>query len=139
MMVKELDLSIGILMVFGVLVMLGGKDILSVSVKGLCDFVGKGISVQSNCLFGSVIVIVVQCLFNGNLVVQGVKNLWLNQGDELVQVQGIVCVVDIFFDNIILFSCVVDVWIVYGGCGLVVQFNVMGWLSCFFNLVLMLF
>lgn len=136
---KEFNLSLGMLFIFGVLVILGGKDIFSVIVKGVCDFIGKGNSVQSNCLQGSVMVMVIQCLFNGNLVVQGQKNLWLNQGDELVQVQGIVCLGDISQDNIIFFSCVVEVCIVYGGRGLVVQFNVMGWLSCFFNFGLMLF
>jgi hypothetical protein len=76
-------------------VTLGGKDILSASAAGTRDFTGKGTSAQSNRLQGSVTVTVMQRLPNGNLVVQGAKNLRLNQGDELVQVQGIVRAADI--------------------------------------------
>ena len=90
-------------------------------------------SAQSNRLQGSVTVTVVQRLPNGNLVVQGAKNLRLNQGDELVQVQGIVRAADIFPDNTIPSSRVADARIVYGGRGPVAQSNAMGWLSRFFN------
>mgnify|MGYP006145924255 FL=1 len=76
---------------------------------------------------------VVEVLPNGNLVVQGAKNLRLNQGDELVQVQGIVRAADIFPDNTIPSSRVADARIVYGGRGPVAQSNAMGWLSRFFN------
>lgn len=130
---KESDLSIGTPTVFGAPVTLGGKDILSASAKGSRDFAGKGTSAQSNRLLGSVTVTVVQRLPNGNLVVQGAKNLRLNQGDELVQVQGIVRAADIFPDNTIPSSRVADARIVYGGRGPVAQSNAMGWLSRFFN------
>lgn len=130
---KESDLSIGTPTIFGAPVTLGGKDILSASAKGSRDFAGKGTSAQSNRLLGSVTVTVVQRLPNGNLVVQGAKNLRLNQGDELVQVQGIVRAADIFPDNTIPSSRVADARIVYGGRGPVAQSNAMGWLSRFFN------
>jgi len=80
-----------------------------------------------------VTVTVVQRLPNGNLVVQGQKNLRLNQGDELVQVQGIVRPGDIAPDNSIPSSRVAEARIVYGGRGPVAQSNAMGWLSRFFN------
>lgn len=117
----------------GAPVTLGGKDILSASANGSRDFNGKGNSAQSNRLQGSVTVTVVQRLPNGNLVVQGQKNLRLNQGDELVQVQGIVRAADIAPDNSIPSSRVADARIVYGGRGAVAQSNAMGWLNRFFN------
>ena len=130
---KESDLSIGTPSIFGAPVTLGGKDILSATANGKRDFTGKGNSAQSNRLQGSVTVTVVQRLPNGNLVVQGQKNLRLNQGDELVQVQGIVRPADIAQDNSIPSSRVADARIVYGGRGPVAQSNAMGWLSRFFN------
>lgn len=130
---KESELTIGSPNLFGAPVTLGGKDILSASAKGERDFAGKGSSAQSNRLQGSVTVTVMQRLPNGNLVVQGAKNLRLNQGDELVQVQGIVRAADIFPDNTIPSSRVADARIVYGGRGPVAQSNAMGWLSRFFN------
>jgi flagellar L-ring protein precursor FlgH len=130
---KESEVSIGSPTIFGAPVTLGGKDILSASAAGTRDFTGKGTSAQSNRLQGSVTVTVMQRLPNGNLVVQGAKNLRLNQGDELVQVQGIVRAGDIAPDNTIPSSRVADARIVYGGRGPVAQSNAMGWLSRFFN------
>ncbi|WP_303639091.1 MULTISPECIES: flagellar basal body L-ring protein FlgH [Stenotrophomonas] len=130
---KESDLSIGTPSIFGAPVTLGGKDILSATAKGSRDFTGKGNSAQSNRLQGNVTVTVVQRLPNGNLVVQGQKNLRLNQGDELVQVQGVVRPGDISADNTIPSSRVAEARIVYGGRGPVAQSNAMGWLSRFFN------
>ena len=130
---KESSLSIGTPSIFGAPVTLGGKDVLSATAAGKRDFTGKGNSAQSNRLQGSVTVTVVQRLPNGNLVVQGQKNLRLNQGDELVQVQGIVRPGDIAPDNSIPSSRVADARIVYGGRGPVAQSNAMGWLSRFFN------
>jgi flagellar L-ring protein precursor FlgH len=130
---KESNLSLGTPSIFGAPVTLGGKDILSASAKGARDFTGKGNSAQSNRLQGSVTVTVIQRLPNGNLVVQGQKNLRLNQGDELVQVQGIVRPGDISPDNTLPSSRVAEARIVYGGRGPVAQSNAMGWLSRFFN------
>jgi len=130
---KESNLSLGTPSILGAPVTLGGKDILSATAKGARDFTGKGNSAQSNRLQGNVTVTVVQRLPNGNLVVQGQKNLRLNQGDELVQVQGIVRPGDISADNTVPSSRVAEARIVYGGRGPVAQSNAMGWLSRFFN------
>jgi len=130
---KDSSIGIGSPTLFGAPVTLGGKDILSASASGERDFAGKGNSAQSNKLQGSVTVTVIQRLPNGNLVVQGQKNLRLNQGDELVQIQGIVRAADIAPDNTISSSKVADARIAYGGRGAVAQSNAMGWLGRFFN------
>ena len=129
---KESNLSLGSPSIFGAPVTLGGKDILSASAEGKRDFTGKGNSAQSNRLQGSVTVTVIQRLPNGNLVVQGQKNLRLNQGDELVQVQGIVRPATSAGQHHSS-SRVAEARIVYGGRGPVAQSNAMGWLSRFFN------
>ena len=118
---------------FGAPVTLNGRDILSASASGERDFDGQGQSSQSNRLQGSVTVSVIQRLPNGNLVIQGQKNLRLNQGDELVQIQGIVRPADIAQDNSIPSSKVGEARIVYGGRGAIAQSNAMGWLGRFFN------
>ncbi|MGB3392801.1 MAG: flagellar basal body L-ring protein FlgH [Stenotrophomonas sp.] len=130
---KDSSIGIGSPTLFGAPVTLGGKDILSASASGERDFSGQGNSAQSNRLQGSVTVTVIQRLPNGNLVVQGQKNLRLNQGDELVQIQGIVRAADIAADNTISSSKVADARIAYGGRGAVAQSNAMGWLGRFFN------
>ncbi|RBC67175.1 flagellar basal body L-ring protein FlgH, partial [Xanthomonas oryzae pv. oryzae] len=110
-----------------------GLDVLQNTLKGDRAFDGKGNTAQSNRMQGSVTVTVIQRLPNGNLVVQGQKNLRLNQGDELVQVQGIVRDADIAPDNTIPSSKVAEARIAYGGRGAIAQSNAMGWLSRFFN------
>lgn len=114
---------------------IGGSVVsgLSASVEGGRDFAGTGNSAQSNKLAGQLTVRVVQDLGNGNLLVRGDKQLRLNQGDELVQVQGIVRRADIGADNRVTSDRVADARIVYGGRGTIARSNAMGWLGRFFN------
>jgi len=130
---KESEVSIAAPNIAGAPVTYNGRDILSASVNGERGFSGNGRSAQSNRLAGSLTVTVIQRLPNGNLVVQGQKNMRLNQGDELVQIQGIVRQADINPDNTILSSKVADARIAYGGRGAIAQSNSMGWLGRFFN------
>lgn len=110
-----------------------GQPLLQAEVNGTRDFDGAGDSTQSNQLSGNITVTVVQALGNGNLMVSGEKKLRLNQGDELVQVQGIVRTADIGPDNRIASDRVGDARIVYGGRGTLARSNAMGWLGRFFN------
>lgn len=130
---KESSIDIAGPSLFGAPVTVNGREVLAASAAGVRDFDGNGRSAQSNRLQGSVTVTVVQRLPNGNLVVEGSKNLRLNQGDELVQVQGIVRPSDIGTDNSVPSSRVADARIVYGGRGALAQSNAMGWLGRFFN------
>ncbi|GAB1596617.1 flagellar basal body L-ring protein FlgH [Lysobacter claricitrinus] len=114
-----------------------GKNILQVGVDGKRGFNGAGDTKQSNSLDGTVSVTVVQDLGNGNLLVSGEKKIRLNQGDEVVQVQGVVRTADISADNTISSERVADAKIVYGGRGPVSRSNAMGWLDRFFNSALM--
>ncbi len=136
---KKSDIDMGTPKVFGAPITLGGRSVLGAKVESERGFTGKGNSAQSNRLQGSVTVTVVQRLPNGNLVVQGQKNLRLNQGDEVVQIQGVVRSADIAPDNTIPSSKVGDARIAYGGRGPVAQSNAMGWLGRFFNSALSLF
>jgi flagellar L-ring protein precursor FlgH len=117
----------------GVPITYHGNNLLEASVEGKRTFQGNGNSTQSNSLAGSVTATVVQNLGNGNLLVRGEKRLRLNQGDELVQVQGIVRVADIGPDNRISSDRIGDARIVYGGRGTLARSNAMGWLGRFFN------
>lgn len=114
-----------------------GKNILQVGIEGKRGFNGSGDTKQSNSLDGTVSVTVVQDLGNGNLLVSGEKKLRLNQGDEVVQVQGVVRISDIGADNTISSERVADAKIVYGGRGIIARSNAMGWLGRFFNSALM--
>lgn len=130
---KKSGLSLGAPVLAGVPVSYKGNAILQAEIDAGRDFSGSGDSTQSNRLDGEVTVSVVRDLGNGNLLVSGQKQVRLNQGDELVQVQGIVRTADIGPDNRITSDRVGNAQIVYGGRGTLARSNAMGWLARFFN------
>ncbi|GHE37317.1 flagellar basal body L-ring protein FlgH [Vulcaniibacterium thermophilum] len=134
---KDSETSIAAPSLFGAPVTYGGRNILDAEVSGSRTFKGDGDTSQSNRLDGEITATVVQRLPNGNLVIVGEKRVRLNQGDELIRIQGVVRPADIGPDNRIASSRVADARIVYGGRGPVSKSNAMGWLSRFFNSVLM--
>ncbi len=95
-------------------------------------FTGKGTSDQSNSLRGTISAVVVGIYPNGNLLIRGEKMLALNQGEEYVQIQGVVRPEDIFADNSVLSGQIADARITYGGTGALADSNAPGWLTRFF-------
>ncbi len=110
-----------------------GTPILETSIEAEREFDGAGSSSQSNRLTGNITAVVVARLPNGNLVLRGEKWLRLNQGDEYVQVTGVVRPMDIGTDNVVGSDRVADARISYGGRGVVANSNKPGWLDRFFN------
>ncbi|MFA7096514.1 MAG: flagellar basal body L-ring protein FlgH [Gammaproteobacteria bacterium] len=105
---------------------------LEMQISGSRDFDGKADSSQSNKLTGNITVTVAQVLPNGNLVVRGEKWIALNQGEEYIQISGIVRPIDIRPDNTVLSTQVGDARISYSGKGELASANAMGWLTRFF-------
>jgi flagellar L-ring protein precursor FlgH len=115
-------------------VKVAGRDLHTNAVfTGKRDFAGKGDSAQSNKLQGSITVEVVQRLANGELVVQGEKQVELNQGLEFVRLQGIVRPADIGSDNSVTSDRIANARISYTGKGQLADANAQGWLTRFFN------
>jgi flagellar L-ring protein precursor FlgH len=129
---KDSGIGISAPVIGGIPTTINGQP-LSAEIEGSRTFAGGGDSQQSNRLDGTVTVTVVQELGNGNLLVSGEKKVRLNQGDEVIQVQGIVRTSDIGADNRIASDRVADARIVYGGRGTLARSNAMGWLGRFFN------
>lgn len=96
-------------------------------------FESDAASSQSNSLSGTIAVTVVQVYPNGYLYVRGEKRLTLNQGDEFVQLSGIVRPVDIDTSNMISSSKIADARIAYSGEGVLNDANSMGWGTRVFN------
>ena len=127
---SDMDMSVGSLF--------GGKKSIANKLLGgqgssSRDFSGSGDSKQSNELDGNLTVTVAGRLPNGNLQVRGEKWIRLNQGNEYIQIEGIIRPADIAPDNSISSGRVADAHIAYGGRGAINDSNVMGWLSKFFN------
>ncbi|GIX22689.1 MAG: flagellar L-ring protein [Gammaproteobacteria bacterium] len=112
-----------------------GRDILLTDVESGFKFSGEGDTQQSNRLSGSITVTVVEVLANGNLRVRGEKLVTLDQGSEVLRIEGIVRPVDISPANTVSSRQVAAASITYSGDGLVARAHRAGWFTRFFNLV----
>ena len=74
-------------------------------------------------------VTVVDVLPNGNLVVAGVRNVWVEGDQKRLSVSGIVRAYDIREDNSVQSSSVADLRIFYEGVGPESHFTNQGWLG----------
>jgi flagellar L-ring protein precursor FlgH len=114
-----------------------GANNLEMSGKGDRKFDGSGASDQSNSLKGQITAVVVDVYPNNYLAIKGEKMLTLNQGEELVQIAGVVRPEDIAADNSVLSTQIADAKITYTGQGAIADANTIGWLMRFFISALM--
>lgn len=92
-------------------------------------FDGDSQSVQNNRLVGNISVTVSRVLSNGNMLIQGEKWVKINQGNEFIQLSGVIRPQDIRPDNTIISEKVANARISYGGTGQANNTNVQGWFS----------
>jgi flagellar L-ring protein precursor FlgH len=129
---KDSSVDTGIPVIGGSTITRNGKELLNSEWETAQDFAGKGSSSQSNSLTGNITVTVAEVYPNGNLFVRGEKWLTLNQGEEFVQISGIVRPVDIGSDNSVDSYKVADARITYSGKGTLADANRPGLLTRFF-------
>ena len=118
---------------FGGPVTFRDQQILSANVNQGNEFSGEGSSTQNSNLRGNITVVVTDIMPNGNMVVEGRKALSLNQGNEFIQLTGMIRPTDVKPDNTIESFRVANAQIVYGGEGVIADANRMGWQARFFN------
>lgn len=111
-------------------------DVLDNQLDASRDFKGSGNSTQSNALTGTLTVRVIDVLANGNLLVQGEKEVQLNRGKEHIRLRGLVRPQDISPLNTVSSTRVADAHITYAGTGELADANTMGWLARFFGSML---
>lgn len=129
---KDTKVDTGAPTLFGDTVTRNGEPILSNDWETSQQFDGSGSSSQSNQLEGNITVTVAEVLPNGNLLVRGEKWLTLNQGEEYVQITGIVRPTDISANNSIPSYKVADARITYSGNGVIPDANRPGLLARLF-------
>lgn len=76
-------------------------------------FSGNSDIKQNSSMSGSISVVVVKVFKNGNLAVQGEKRLRMHDGDEIIQLTGLVRPEDIQADNTIDSTKIANVHVVY--------------------------
>ena len=131
---KESKIDSGLPSILGAAVSGGGRsNLLATDIDSSNEFSGEGDSAQSNALTGTISVTVADVFANGNLFVKGQKLLYLNQGEEYIQISGIVRQADVSQNNTVSSSLLADARISYSGTGSVADANKAGWLARFFN------
>ena len=99
------------------------------------SFNGGGDAAQQSRLQGDITVTIVDVRPNGTALVRGEKQMAFSQGEEWIQLSGIIRLADIGPGNDVLSNRIADARITYGGRGSVQQSSRQGWLTNFFNLV----
>ncbi len=90
---------------------------LNVDTNTKQDFDGKGTSDESNKLTGTITVTVIQLLSNNNMIVQGESWVTIDQGQEYMQLTGMVRPEDIQPNNVISSKRIANAKITYGARG----------------------
>ncbi len=107
----------------------------SLSASSGSNFNGQGNASQTSTLSATLSVTIAEVRSNGTALVRGEKRMLLSQGDEWIQVSGIVRLDDIDQDNTIPSTKLADARIEYSGKGALQRASKQGWLGRFFNII----
>ncbi|BBC72167.1 Flagellar L-ring protein precursor [Altererythrobacter sp. B11] len=99
------------------------------------SFNGKGDAAQASSLQGSISVTIAEVRPNGTALIRGEKVMNFSQGDEWIQLTGIIRLADIGPDNTIASGRIADARLSYAGKGAVQKSSRQGWLLDFFNTI----
>jgi len=99
------------------------------------SFKGQGTASQASSLQGDITVTIAQLRPNGTALIRGEKVMTFSQGDEWIQLTGVIRLSDIDADNRIASTRIADAKISYSGSGAIQKSGRPGWLSRFFTAV----
>ena len=92
-------------------------------------YAGTGSTNRKDNLSATISAKVVEVLPNGNMSIEGRRNVRVNEEDQFIRVEGTVRPKDIRPDNVIASSMIADARITYSGKGLVSDQQRPGWLK----------
>jgi flagellar L-ring protein precursor FlgH len=101
---------------------------LGIDASAANKFGGKGATNRQGTLTGTISVIVTEVLPNGDLRMEGRREVTVNSEKQLMTIGGIVRRVDVDTKNTVLSSSIADAKIVYSGLGVVDDVQRPGWL-----------
>ena len=106
---------------------------LNLGVGSSTKFDGESSASQQNFLSGSITVRVEHVLSNNSLVIKGRKQIKLNQGDEYIEIEGLVRPADIDVSNRVSSLRIAEAQISYTGRGTLADANRPGWFTTLFT------
>jgi len=113
---------------------LGGHNKLSG--KNEMSFEGKGKTNRSDQFSTTITVKVIDVLPNGNLKIEGKRDLIINNEHRYIILKGIVRPEDISYNNEVLSTQVADAEVIYKGKGVIARRQGPGWGMWLLNLIL---
>jgi len=93
------------------------------------DFAGSGETTRTGSLSATITARVMDVLPNGNLAIEGKREIYVNNEKKEILLQGIVRPRDISYNNSILSTQVADAKVIYTGIGVVGEKQRPGWLA----------
>jgi flagellar L-ring protein precursor FlgH len=93
------------------------------------NFDGEGTTTRNSSLNAYISVRVIQVLPNGNLAVQGSREVKVNNENQFINIQGVIRPEDISSNNIVLSTYVSDAKIELNGHGVISDKQRVGWLT----------
>jgi flagellar L-ring protein precursor FlgH len=93
------------------------------------SFDGKGETTRKSSLNAYITAQVVQVLPNGNLAIQGSRQVQVNNENQFINIQGVVRSEDISSNNIVLSTFIADAKIELSGRGVISDKQRVGWLT----------
>ena len=109
------------------------EDLLATSSEN--SHQGAGVTTRSGQLTATMTALVREVLPNGNLVVQGTREVLVNHEQQFMTLTGVVRPQDVSRDNIVLSTQLADANISIGGLGVVADKQRSGWGTWLFDLV----
>jgi flagellar L-ring protein FlgH len=101
---------------------------LGIDASSKNKFNGKGATSREGTLTGTISVIVTEVLPNGDLRIEGRRDVTVNSEKQLMTIAGIVRLVDVDTKNTVLSSAIADAKIEYSGLGVLDDVQRPGWL-----------
>ena len=102
--------------------------LVGVDASAKSKFGGKGATSRADTLTGTISTIVTEVLPNGDLRIEGKREVTVNSETQLMSISGIVRRVDVDTKNTVLSSAIADAKIEYSGLGVVDDVQRPGWL-----------
>jgi flagellar L-ring protein FlgH len=93
------------------------------------DYTGSGETTRTGSLSATITARIMDVLPNGNLAIEGKREIYVNNEKKEILVQGVIRPRDIAYDNSILSTQVADAKIIYTGIGVVSEKQRPGWLA----------
>jgi flagellar L-ring protein precursor FlgH len=110
-----------------------GDELLNSSAEN--SHQGSGSTTRTGQLTATMTAVVREVLANGNLVIQGTRELLVNHEQQFITLTGIVRPQDVSRDNVVVSSQLADANITIGGLGVVDDKQRSGWGTWIFDLI----